>query len=215
VWPGTRLTRGGGRHVVSFGGVFSDDIHWGGALISIPWQLYREYGDKATLASAYPAQQRYVRSLQARSSGYLISFGLGDWITPAKGRQTQLTVSMGYYAAMRRMVDNATILGKPSDAAAYAATASQIRAAINAKYYRDGLYGSEQATNAMAVALGIAPDAERAKASLVSVMQGWQGHFNTARSAWRTCTTRCTRSDATTSSGRPPCRARRPPSSGS
>lgn len=165
--------------VVSFGGGFSDDIHWGGALISIPWQLYREYGDKATLASAYPAQQRYVRSLQARSSGYLISFGLGDWISPAKGRQTQLTVSMGYYAAMRRMVDNATILGKPSDAAAYAATASQIRAAINAKYYRDGLYGSEQATNAMAVALGIAPDAERAKASLVSVMQGWQGHFNT------------------------------------
>jgi hypothetical protein len=84
---------------------------------------------------------------------------------------------MGYYSVVTTMAKSARVLGKGTDASTYDALAAQIKAAINAKYYRDRMYGSEQATNAMALVLGVAPDVTAVRGSLVSLMKASGNHF--------------------------------------
>jgi hypothetical protein len=163
--------------MIRFWSPFDADVHWGGALVMLPWQLYRTYGDTGTLSQAYSAMVRYVQNLQSRASGNLIDFGLGDWLTPARGAQRGLTTSMGYYSVVTTLAKVARVLGKSTDASADDALAAQIRTAINAKYYRDHMYGSEQATNAMALVLGVAPDETAVRGSLVSLMTASGNHF--------------------------------------
>ncbi len=164
---------------VSFGGRFSDDVNWGGALVFVPWKLYRTYGDSDTMSDLYPDMERYLDSIRTRSSGDLITFGLGDWITPAKGASSELTVSLGYYRVASTMAKIAAALGMTDDAADDAALAKRIAAAINAKFYKNGMYGSEQATNAMALELGIAPDPAKVRGALISLMAASGGYFDT------------------------------------
>lgn len=162
---------------VRFGAPFDADVHWGAALVKLPWQLYRTYGDRQTLARTYPAMVRYVNNLRSRSSGNLLLFGLGDWVTPARGAQRGATTSMGYYSVVSTMAQVARALGRTTEASAYDALAAQIKTAINATYYRDKMYGSEQATNAMALVLGVAPDVTAVRGSLVSLMAASGNHF--------------------------------------
>jgi len=165
--------------IVRFGAPFDDDVNWGGALIMLPWELYRTYGDTATMSSSYTAMARYVHFLQSKASGNLLSFGLGDWITTARGASRYETTSMGYYGVVSTMAKIATALGKTSDASSYTTLAGQIKSAINTAYYRNNMYGSEQATNAMALVLGLAPNVQAVRGSLISLMQTWGTHFNT------------------------------------
>lgn len=158
---------------------YDGDVNWGGALVQMPWQLYRTYGDRDTLQGAYDGMTRYVAYVRSRSTGHLIDFGLGDWITPAAGARRGATVSMGYYAIVATMAQAATALGETADAASYTTLAAHIRTAINAAYARDGVYGSEQATNAMALVLGLAENPTRVRGHLLSLL-AWKGnHFDT------------------------------------
>ena len=163
--------------VVRFRAPFDNDVNWGAALVMVPWNLYRTYGDTDTLAQTYPAMKRYVTSLQSHASGNLLKFGLGDWATLAPGAQRDVTTSMGYYGVVTTMARTATALGRTDDATAYAALAAQIKTAINAAYYRDKMYGSEQGTNAMALVLGLTPDVQASRGVLVSLMGTWSNHF--------------------------------------
>ncbi len=164
---------------VTFHAPFDSDVNWGAALVMVPWNLYRTYGDQQTLATAYDAMGRYTASVQRRSSGNLIDFGLGDWITPAKGARRGATVSMGYYSVVSTMARIAATLGKTSDAQTYTSLAASIKTAINGAYLHDGVYGSEQATNAMALVLGLAPNPTLVRGQLISLIAAYGGHVNT------------------------------------
>ena len=163
---------------VRFWSPFDGDVNWGGALVMLPWALYRTYGDTQTLSSAYPGMTRYVRFLQSTAPDNLIHWGLGDWVTPAAGSSRDLTTSMGYYGVVTTMVKVATAVGRADDARTFSSLAAQIKTAINANYYRDGMYGSEQATNAMALVLGLAPDVTQVRGALIALMGAWGNHFN-------------------------------------
>lgn len=163
--------------VTRFFAPFNNDVNWGAALVMVPWNLYRTYGDTDTLAQTYPAMKRYVASLQTQASGNLLKVGLGDWASLAPGAVRDMTTSMGYYGVVKTLARTATALGRTDDAAAYTTLAGQIKTAINAAYYRDKMYGSEQATNAMAIALGITPDVQASRGVLVSLMGTWTNQF--------------------------------------
>lgn len=45
--------------IAPLGGGFGG-LLWGSAGITVPWECYRQYGDKALLAEHYDAMKRYV-----------------------------------------------------------------------------------------------------------------------------------------------------------
>src|SRR5690606_18795871 len=64
---------------VVFEGGFRDSPEWGSAGVILPWLLYKWYGDTNIMRDAYPMMKKYVAYLESKSSGHILSHGLGDW----------------------------------------------------------------------------------------------------------------------------------------
>lgn len=71
----------------------SDEPAWGGIGVTLPWNLYLQYGDKRILKKCYPMIKGYIRFLQSKSEHYLLQpYGkakgvwrfLGDWVAPGR-----------------------------------------------------------------------------------------------------------------------------------
>ena len=76
-----------------FGGGFRDSPERGSAILTVPWNLYRWYGDRSILERHYDGMKRYMAYLSAKSKGNIVSHGLGDWydIGPKNPGYAQLT----------------------------------------------------------------------------------------------------------------------------
>jgi hypothetical protein len=154
-----------------FGGDFRDSPEWGSASIMIPWQLYQWYGDRAVLEHHYDTMRRYVDYLTSRSTGQIVSHGLGDWfdLGPGKVGVSQLTpkwlTATGFYFRDTQLVSQfATLLGKNDDAAKYAAQAEKIRTAFNQYLYNASAHSyatGSQTSNAIPLVFGIVPSGDR------------------------------------------------------
>lgn len=95
-----------------FGGIL-----WGSAGITVPWEVYRQYGDKAVLEEHYPAMVRYMDYLRQNVSaetGLQTAGELGDWLGPQNGKTENAFLWMAYYAFdLKIMSETARMLGKP------------------------------------------------------------------------------------------------------
>ena len=146
---------------------FRDSPEWGSAIILSPWALYQFTGDTLPLTEAYPAMQRYLAHLSSRSSGHLLSYGLGDWydIGPGDPGVSQLTgksvtATATYYQDLTAMAAIARLTGHPGDAPAYLSEAAEVRDAFNSKLFHanTGVYDrGSQTAQAMPLALGMVP----------------------------------------------------------
>ena len=176
---------------VEFEGGFRDSPEWGSGGVVMPWLLYRWYGDRETLARAWPAMKRYVDYLGRKADGHLLSHGLGDWydLGPRFPGEAQLTpkavtATAIYFHDLRLVAEAAAVLGHTGDAARYAALAGDVRAAFNRAFFDAGAAtwstGSQTAL-AMPLVVGLAPDGEekRVLASLVRRVEK-DGHALTA-----------------------------------
>ena len=166
-----------------YSGGFRDDPNWGNAMILAPWSVYETYGDPRLIEDYYPAMQRYLAYLSSRSSGNLLNYGLGDWITPDPSVPTGVIASYGYYRAADAMSRAAAAIGRTAESAAYAALAADIAAAFNAKYLDRGnhTYASGQhAADAVALDMGIVPAEERplVEEHLVAAIRAGGNHAN-------------------------------------
>ncbi|GAA2073718.1 family 78 glycoside hydrolase catalytic domain [Actinomadura alba] len=149
-----------------FSGGFRDDPNWGNAIVFAPWQMYRAYGDVATLRAYYPNMQRYLDYLGTKANGDLLDYGLGDWITFDPSTPVGVTATFGYHRAAAALGEIAEVLGKDADAERYAGLAGRIGAAFNGKYLKENTYGSgSQACDALALDMGVVP-ADRRQAVL-------------------------------------------------
>jgi alpha-L-rhamnosidase len=143
------------------GDMFRDSPEWGSSGILMPWYLYQWYGDKQSIVDYYPMMQHYINYLGTKANNHILSQGLGDWydLGPKPPGVSQLT-PMGitgtaiYYYDLKILEKMATLLGKKTDAMAYAKLAIEVRVAFNNKFsdtktkqYATG----SQAANAMAV----------------------------------------------------------------
>ncbi|WP_019634190.1 family 78 glycoside hydrolase catalytic domain [Actinomadura atramentaria] len=145
-----------------FSGGFRDDPNWGNVIVFAPWQMYRAYGDTATLRTYYPNMVRYVDYLSGKADGHLLDYGLGDWITFDDSTPKGVTATFGYHRAVTALASIAKVLGKDGDAATYAALAEDIGDAFNAKYATGDTYGSgSQACDVLALDMGIVPEGKR------------------------------------------------------
>ncbi|MCP9977860.1 family 78 glycoside hydrolase catalytic domain [Actinomadura madurae] len=145
-----------------FSGGFRDDPNWGNVIVFAPWQMYRAYGDVATLRTYYPNMVRYVDYLSAKADGHLLDYGLGDWIAFDTSTPKGVTATFGYHRAVSALARIAKVIGEDADAAKYEALAGDIGAAFNAEYATGDTYGSgSQACDAFALDMGVVPDGKR------------------------------------------------------
>jgi hypothetical protein len=146
-------------------GVLSDPW-WGGALVRAPWQLYRYYGDLDILRETYPAMKRYLGYVAQHAPGD-ISWGQeGDWLEVGSkdglSRRTppELAGTAAYYYHATIVSAAAKLLGKPAEAAHYAALAERIKGHFNAKYFdaSTALYAADsQTAQALPLYFGMTP----------------------------------------------------------
>lgn len=118
---------------------------WSDVAVSLPWALYREYGDTGILADAYESMTCFIRQV----AGLLDEHGLwsagfqyGDWLdpdapmdNPAGGKTDRHLVASAYLCkTTREMADTARVLGRREDEAEFAALAERVRDAFRREF---------------------------------------------------------------------------------
>jgi len=168
--------------------VFNDSPEWGSAAVLAPWYVYERDGDLRFLAAQYPVMRAYASYLGTRAHAGVIDYGLGDWYdigpgAPGFSKLTSpgLTATAIYYQDLKVLEKTAALLGKIEESRAYAQQADAVRAAFNAKFFdasRHAYDKGSQTAQAMPLALGMAPDGERAAVlnALVADIRAHQNH---------------------------------------
>ncbi|MFB6343763.1 glycoside hydrolase family 78 protein [Saccharicrinis sp. FJH62] len=149
---------------------FRDSPEWGSASITMPWMIYKWYGDPTVMQKAWPMMQAYMNYLSSKASDDILSHGLGDWydIGPNTPGFVQLTpvplvATATYYYAAVLMSEIAAELGKKEDEAAYSDLASHIKSAFNNTFYNTEtrIYATaSQTALAMPLSLGLVPNGD-------------------------------------------------------
>ncbi|MBF8184593.1 family 78 glycoside hydrolase catalytic domain [Nonomuraea sp. K274] len=138
---------------VVFEHAFRDDPNWGGAIVRVPWQLYRWYGDTSAMETHYDAMGRYVGYLTGRAEDGILGHGLGDWIGLDPATPVPLVSTWGYWRAARTMARVAGVLGREDDAKRYRALTEQITTAFATAFPQ----GGTQASDILALDMGVVP----------------------------------------------------------
>ena len=151
---------------------------WGCAIVEVPYQIYRHYGDKTVLEKYYGNMRRYIEYLEAHSEFGLVTsdkageWCLGDWCGPnilypdkditAHNQQVILPAPMvnTYFMvkALQKMSEIAKIIGKDDDIAEYEEKITYRKKAIRAAYYNAFDFNfimNVQGANAFAVDIGL------------------------------------------------------------
>lgn len=152
---------------------FRSAVEWGSAIVLVPWQQYEFTGDPSLAIQEYPAMKRYLQYLQGRAADGIVAEGLGDWYDlgpkrPGAAQLTapELTATGIYFEDLRRLARLAPLAGHPEDAPAWQAQAAQVRGSFNRRFFHAdrGSYGTgSQCANALALTLGLAPEADRSR----------------------------------------------------
>ena len=178
---------------------------WGGMVVTLPWQMYLQYGDKGVLDANYVMIRQWLDYLASETTGDLLlrhkshamsmqtwNF-LGDWLTP-KGsfrgdspdpRPAQLINSVHYVYQLQTASKIANTLGKKSDSAAYSARADAVSKAIHQNFYNpaDHSYGNgDSVQEAFPLLVGVVPPELRSGVTekldnVIRVQNG--GHLDT------------------------------------
>jgi len=159
---------------------------WGIAIIEVPWQFYKHYGDREPMARLYPQMLRYFDYLESHSENNLVvsdkagEWCLGDWCPPIQVVLPAPYVNTYFYVkALERMKKIAVLTGHEWDIPMFDRRIRERKAAIMAAYYNtwDGNFiGGLQGANAFAVDIGLGD--ERTYPKLVEYYRNL-GRFDT------------------------------------
>lgn len=121
---------------------------WGGFCITLPWEVFLQYGDTRILEENFPMMQGWLGFLETRAKDDLLArWGgqwdfLGDWLWPgARGVNGDTVETLffnnGYWIYnLQTAARIAEILGKAQDAARYLQRAEAVRKAVHARFFR-------------------------------------------------------------------------------
>ena len=151
---------------------------WGSAIVEVPYQLYRHYGDAEILKKYYPQMRRYIDYLEAHSEFGLVtsdkegSWCLGDWCGPnilypdkditSHNQQVFLPAPFvnTYFMvkSLEKMCDIAKRIGEENDIPEYEEKIALRKKAIRAAYFNafdNNFIMNIQGANAFAVDIGL------------------------------------------------------------
>ncbi len=116
-----------------FGGVL-----WGSAGIVVPWQLYLQYHDVASLEEHYDAMVKYIDYLTTtinKETGYSSDGLLGDWPGPQNNKLGSAFLVTAYHIYdLTNMMEVAKILGKTSDADRFSKLHDERKSFFNSRF---------------------------------------------------------------------------------
>jgi hypothetical protein len=158
---------------------------WSGFVVTMPWQVYLNYGDKGILETNYPMIQKWLAFADSKTKNHIlepyVSIGihmpewnyLGDWVAPRRGAggdisrdpvSSRFINNAHYLYTLQLAAKIAAILGKPDDAAMYAERAATLRRTLHERYFvaPNSYATGEQPYLALALLLGIVPQELRA-----------------------------------------------------
>jgi alpha-L-rhamnosidase len=129
---------------------------WGDAGVLIPWQLWREYGDRRVLEQSWESMTAWLTHITAHNSDLIwrrrAGNNYGDWLHLGQDTPRDL-VATAYFARSAQVVAAAAqVLGHPAST-----LASRVAAAFRAEFVRDdGLVGNGTQTGyLLALAFGL------------------------------------------------------------
>ncbi len=168
---------------------------WSGFCVTLPWYVYRQYGDRRILAVNFKTIQRWLAFLETKSKNdMLVRWGgqwdfLGDWLWPgAEGvngdtRETLFFNNCYWIFNLQTAARIADVLGKTAEAAAFRKRADAVRHAVHQTFYDPKWHGyvnNSQAYLAIALLTGVPPESERAavwKTLEDEILVHRHGHF--------------------------------------
>lgn len=155
------------QHTAPFGGGGGGPIGWGGAILTVPYNYFKEYGDIDFLKECYPYMKKFTDYIESRCEKGIIvreeekGWCLGDWCTPEKIAIPEPFVNTTMYVTQLEMLaelENALGI----DNQATKALAQSHREALLKAYLRDekgSFLGGLQGADAFACDCGIGDDA--------------------------------------------------------
>ncbi|MEP7323367.1 MAG: family 78 glycoside hydrolase catalytic domain [Saprospiraceae bacterium] len=159
--------------LVVFGGGFRDSPEWGSAAVILPWLIYTLYGDEKIIDLAYPMIQKYVAYLKSKSTGNIVSHGLGDWYdygpkAPGVAQLTPkaLTATAIYYYDVLILQKMAALLQNKEDLRIYQQLGNEIKIDFNLSFYNPEtkIYSTgSQTAMAMPLCFGLVDEVDRQK----------------------------------------------------
>jgi len=116
-----------------FGGVL-----WGSAGIVVPWQMYLQFNDVASLREHYNAMVKYIDYLQTtinKETGYSSDAQLGDWLGPQNNALgTAFLVTAYHIYDLSIITEVAKVLGNTTDAERFAKMHNERKAFFNSRF---------------------------------------------------------------------------------
>ncbi len=138
---------------------------WGGAIVEVPMQFYKYYGDKDLLEEFFPKMLHFLDYLESRSEfGFVCreehgGWCLGDWCTPDMIKIPESYVNTCLYVRfMQQLIEAGRILGRENETAHLPERIERVKRAIIAAYYspaQDTFCGDIQGASSYALEIGI------------------------------------------------------------
>lgn len=139
---------------------------WGCAMVIVPYQFYRHFGDASILEQTYEPMRRWVEYLKAHSENGLIvreeegGWCLGEWCPLDPLVLPEPFVNSCFFLKILEMLTEiAPVVGHSEHIAEYAALRDTIADAIRRDYYdpaTDSFVGNAQGADAYALWVGLA-----------------------------------------------------------
>lgn len=155
------------------------DPAWAGAVVLVPYDHYRTYGDLTIVRRAYPAMKRWMSLMetQAASTGYIFNgmVSFGDWVTPTNGKvqSAQIHGTAYVFRAATLLAEMARAIGEASDAARWTSLAEHLREAYDARFFdaeQRGYLNGQQDTSPVFTEHGTAEPGAYAQSSQVEAL---------------------------------------------
>jgi alpha-L-rhamnosidase len=178
--------------------VYSDNVTWPASTIIIPGALLDQYADTRLIARHYPSMVKWIEYMGGFiTNGIIAKDSYGDWCVPPESpelihskdpaRKTNPAIlATSYFAhCLNLLARYATLLDKPDDARRFTAWASQMKTALNEKFYdrAKGYYDNgTQTACVLPLAFDLVPASERPRVfnQLVHKIEGEsRGHIGT------------------------------------
>ena len=140
---------------------------WGSAIVEVPYQFYRHYGDFGPFAELYPQMLRYFTFLEENSVGDLVvsekgeDWCLGEWCAPGGVVIPASFINTWFYIrSLERMIEMAPVVGRETDLPLFRERLSKKRAAMTATFENPtgnnhNFFGGLQGANAIAILAGL------------------------------------------------------------
>jgi alpha-L-rhamnosidase len=137
-------------------------VGWSDVMITVPYAVWRSYGDQSILRENYPAMRKFFEYVRTSAGADLLepgrtTFFTNDWLH-LDDPTVQGVLGTAYFAENARMMGEvAAALGDTAAAAGYQALSADVRRAFTQAYVgADGtVQGNSQTGYAMALGMGL------------------------------------------------------------